>query len=273
MVVLYSLVSRSYGGGGGGMIDIHSHILFGIDDGAQTGEETLKMAKQATANGIRTMAATPHHMNNKYDNPPDRIHKALQDVRRLLEEHQIPLAVVPGMEIRAYGDLVADLQSGQLTTYNDKQRHILLELPADHVPRYITKLIFDIQVAGCIPIIAHPERNRALSEDPNILYRLVQKGALAQLTAASVAGKFGKKIQKVSHDMIAHHLIHFIATDAHNDSSRGILLQESYDVIAKRFGTDYVDYYQECAQHIVAGTDCDAVIPDKVKKKWFGLFG
>ena len=255
------------------MIDIHSHILFGIDDGAQTSEETLRIAKQAISNGIRTMVATPHHKNSKYDNPPDKIHQVLQDVRDLLEEHQIPLAVMPGMEIRAYGDLVADLQSGQLMTYNDKKRHILLELPSDHVPRYITKLIFDIQVAGVIPIIAHPERNKAISEDSNILYRLVQKGALAQLTAASVAGKFGKNIQKVSHDMIAHHLVHFVATDAHNDSNRGIILQESYDVIQQRFGMDYVDYYQDCAQHIIAGTDCDAVVPDKVKKKWFGLFG
>lgn len=254
------------------MIDIHSHILYGLDDGAQNPEETLAMARQAVEQGITGIVATPHHLDGTYVNPPELVHRRIQDVKELLEKNDIPLTLFAGMEIHVYGEVVEDLKSQRVITYNDQQHHLLLELPHDHVPRYIEKLVFDIQCSGYVPIIPHPERNKEMREDPNLLYRLVKQGAMAQLTAASVVGKFGKKIQKCSMDMIGHHMIQFIATDAHNTGNRGFVLKEAYEHIGSKFGQEYVQLFQESAKQITEGKDCLVVPPEKVRKKFLGIF-
>jgi len=254
------------------MIDIHSHILYGLDDGSQSPEETLAMARQAVEQGITGIVATPHHLDGTYVNPPDKVQQRIEDVKQLLYQHQIPLEVLAGMEIHVYGDVVDDLKNRNLITYNHLDRHILLELPHDHVPRYMEKLIFDIQCSGYVPIIPHPERNKEIRETPNQLYRLVKQGAMAQLTAASVVGKFGKKIQKCSFDLIEHHMIQFIATDAHNVGNRGFTLKEAYEVVHTKFGQDYVALFQESAQKIIQGKDCLVIPPEKVRKKFLGIF-
>lgn len=254
------------------MIDIHSHILFGLDDGAKTPEDTIDMARQAVSDGITTVIATPHHQDGTYHNPPELIRQRLDEVSFLLGENQIPLRILSGMEIHVDGDIVESIKAEKFVTYNEQQRHVLLELPHDHVPRYMDRLIFDLQLVGIVPIIPHPERNRQLSEEPNRLYELVKQGAMAQLTAASVVGKFGKKIQKTCFDMIEHHLIHFIATDAHNTGSRGVVLSEAYKFVDKKFGSDYVNMYQEFAMNLVEGMDCEVVTPEKFRKKFLGIF-
>ncbi|WP_134703819.1 tyrosine-protein phosphatase [Ammoniphilus sp. YIM 78166] len=254
------------------MIDIHSHILFGLDDGAQTPEDTLSMARQAVSDGIRTIVATPHHKDGTYTNPPERILARCQEVQALVKEQGIDLTILPSMELRVNGSEVEDLKQELILTYNQGQRYILLELPRDHVPRYMESLVFNLQMQGIIPIIPHPERNKEISENINLLYRLVKQGAMAQLTAASVVGKFGKKIQRLSQDMIKHHMVHFIASDAHNTGSRGVILSEAYNELSKRFGADYVDLYCEYAEKVVAGKDCELIPVQKYKKKWFGIF-
>ncbi|RKD23099.1 hypothetical protein BEP19_12810 [Ammoniphilus oxalaticus] len=254
------------------MIDIHSHILYGLDDGAQTKEDTLAMARQAVEDGITVIVATPHHNDGQHDNSPARIIERCNQVQALLDEHQIPIRVLPGMEMRVKGDEVVALEMKQLLTYNDLQRHILLELPHDHVPRYVDQLIFDLQLAGYVPIIAHPERNREIGRDLNILYRMVKRGALAQLTAASVSGKFGKKYQGISFSMIKHHMVHFVATDAHNTGKRGVQLSEAYQVIDRKFGPEYSLMYQEFALKVTKGLDCPVPPVEKIRKKLFGIF-
>lgn len=254
------------------MIDIHSHILYGLDDGAQNLEQMIEMARQAVRDGITAIIATPHHRDGTYDNPPEVIGPKVLEANEILQKENIPLTVLPGMEIHVYGEVVEDLKQGKLMTYNNKNRHILLELPHDHVPRYLDQLVFDLQLQGYIPIIPHPERNKEIAGNLELLYRMVKRGALAQLTAASVAGKFGKKIQKCCFEMIKHHYIHFIATDAHNVGNRGFVLQEAYETIRKKFGDDYVDLFLESAEKLAEGKDCFVLPPERIRKKFLGIF-
>lgn len=258
--------------GGRFVIDIHSHILFGLDDGARTEEETLEMARQAVQDGVSAIVATPHHRDGTYENPPEVVRARCAEVQALLDRHQIPLRVLPGMEIRARGDEISEFEMGRLLTYNDKKRHLLLELPHDHAPRYVEQLVFDLQVAGYVPIVAHPERNREIARDPNVLYRWVRQGAMAQLTAASVSGKLGRKLQKTCFTMIEHQLVHFVASDAHNAGSRGPILSEAYSVIEAKFGADYVLMYKSFAERIAQGLDCPVEPATKVKARFFGIF-
>ncbi|WP_232696490.1 tyrosine-protein phosphatase [Brevibacillus daliensis] len=254
------------------MIDIHVHILPGVDDGPRSQEEMILMAKQAVHNGITTVVATPHHRNGLYENPPETILQSLCETNTILQQQEIPLTILPGMEIRLYSDLINDLQKNQLIAFNQQNRHILVELPHDHVPIYMERFIFELRLVGYVPIIAHPERNIHIRTNPNLLYRFIEMGAMAQMTAASLTGDMGKNVQKSAWDMINHQLIQFIASDAHNVGKRGFILREAYEVIEHRLGREYVQHYKESTQNIIDGRDCLVLPPTKITKKFLGFF-
>ncbi|MED3664716.1 tyrosine protein phosphatase [Geobacillus stearothermophilus] len=254
------------------MIDIHSHILPGVDDGAAAMENAIAMAQAAAKEGITTIIATPHHQNGTHDNPRPAVLSLAAELNDELKRRGIALNVLPGQEVRIHGDLLDGLARGEVMTLADTS-YMLIEFPPDHVPKYAEQLLFDMQVNGLIPIIAHPERNAEIIEQPERLYQLVKRGALAQLTASSITGHFGKKIKTFSFQLIEANLAHFIASDAHNTKTRPFRLREAYEVIRKEYGTDMVYYFQENAELLVRGQAVFRDEPQRVKKKKFlGLF-
>ncbi|MFC7786752.1 tyrosine-protein phosphatase [Rossellomorea sp. GCM10028870] len=255
------------------MIDIHSHILPGIDDGASTIYDSIDMAKQAVSEGIHTIIATPHHRNGKYDNVKSDILPLVKEVNDRLREEHINLQVLPGQECRIYGEILEDYQKGDILPLNQVSQYLFIEFPSSSVPRYAEKLLYDIQVAGLTPVIVHPERNAELIERPEKLYKLVQGGAATQLTASSLTGYFGKNIQKFSQQMIQANLTHFIASDAHNIRNRTFKMEEAMDYIEKKYGIDMVYYFTENAELLIDGKNIYKEIPELIKKKKFlGIF-
>lgn len=232
------------------MIDIHSHILYDVDDGAKSVQDSLNMAREAVNQGIQVIYATPHHLNGQFENSAEEIKLAVELLNDMLANHNIDLDVKVGQEIRINGDLLEHLKNGSLLTLGDKETYILIELPSNHVPAYTGNLLFDLQVEGLKPIIVHPERNSEIVQKPDILFDLVNNGALTQVTAASVAGKFGKTLQKFSLDLIDANLTHFVASDAHNTSTRPFWIDEAFWVIEEKLGIDTVYYIKENA-HIL----------------------
>lgn len=255
------------------MIDIHCHILPDIDDGAQTLKESMEMAKLAVQEGITSIIATPHHKNGNYENTKRVILQKVEELNTILEMGEIPLQILPGQETRIHEELLEDYENDEILTLNSIGKHLFVELPSAYVPRYTEQLLYDIQLNGLTPIIVHPERNAELMRNPDILYGLVKKGALTQLTAASVAGYFGKPIKKFSLQLIEANLTHFIASDAHNVSNRGFKITEALDEVEKRYGVDMVYYFTENAELLVEGKHPYRDIPEKIKrKKILGLF-
>jgi protein-tyrosine phosphatase len=256
----------------GTLIDIHSHILPGVDDGAQTLDDAINMAKLAVEEGITKIIATPHHQNGKYINRKHDVLDRVIELNQLLQGENIPLEVLPGQETRIYGELLEDLEKGEILTLN-QTNYLFVELPSGHVPRYTEKLLFDVQLKGVTPIIVHPERNAEILENPDILYNLVKKGALTQVTAGSISGHFGKKIQKFSLQLIEANLTHFISSDAHNTSTRSFRVKESISEIEKEFGSQAVYYFQENAQILIQGQAIYNQEPSQIKrKKFLGIF-
>ena len=254
------------------MIDLHCHIVAGIDDGAQTLEDSLIMARTAVQEGITTIIATPHHKNGRYQNPKDEILVKVEELNQRLKVEKIDLEILPGQEPAINGELLVDFEAGQIMTLNDTN-YVFVELPSDHVPRYTEKMLFDLQLKGLIPVIVHPERNREIHERPELLYKLVEKGALAQLTAGSFCGKFGKKIKSFSEQLIEANLVHFIASDAHNVTSRAFHLGHAYDLIEKQYGIDMVYLFTENAELLVEGMNVFKEQPEPVKRrKFLGIF-
>jgi len=254
------------------MIDIHSHILPGVDDGAKSEVDSIEMAKEAVRQGITAIIATPHHRNGKYDNTREEILTNVDILNALFEKEDIPLTVLPGQETRLNGDMIEEIKNGILQPLNDT-KYLFVEFPSANVPRYAKQMLFDIQVAGLTPIIVHPERNQELLEHPSRLYEFIQNGALTQVTAASIVGKFGKNIQKFSHQLIEANLTHFIASDAHNIKSRAFFFEAAFAEVKKKYGSDYFHLFMENSQLLVDNYNINRLEPEKVKKKKFlGLF-
>jgi protein-tyrosine phosphatase len=257
------------------MIDLHCHILPNVDDGPQTLAESIEMAKLAVKEGITTIIATPHHRNEKYENHHQTIFRKVEEFNSVLKKENMNLSVQVGQEPRIFGELIEALETGEVGPINHqgKGKYVLVELPSGHVPRYTSQLLFDMQLKGYIPVIVHPERNQEIIENPEVLYQLVKKGALTQVTASSVTGYFGKTIKKFTHQLIEANLTHFIASDAHNTSSRSFKIVEAYETIGKQFGNDLVYLYRENAELLVKGLTVYKEAPERVKKKKIlGLF-
>lgn len=255
------------------MIDIHCHILPGIDDGAQHEQACLSMAKEAVEEGITAIIATPHHDDGKYENTKASIIESVSHMNELLNEEKIDLKVFPGQEPRISGEILEKYENGEILTLNDTGKYLFVELPHDHVPRYTERLLYDIQLKGLTPIIVHPERNHEIMKTPGIIYELVKDGALTQITASSVTGHFGKQIRQLTMEMIENNLTHFVASDAHNTGKRTFRMREAFEQIEDEFGIDIRYLFQENAELLFEGKAVVKEIPQRIKKKKFlGLF-
>ncbi|WP_414052242.1 tyrosine-protein phosphatase [Macrococcus animalis] len=266
------------------MIDIHNHILFGIDDGAQTKEDTIDMARAAEAEGITDIIATPHHKIGVYENFGPKVKALTEEVNEIIKAEGISIKVHASQEVRIYGDVVEDLKNGQALALSEGSPYVLIEFPSHEVPIFTEQLFTKMALDGYIPIIAHPERNSELQKNPNKLAELIELGALAQVTAGVVCGQLGDFSKKCAEMMMDHRMIHIVASDAHNITSRNYYMNEAYDVIAAKYGEEAVNRYKENARKVLNGESIRYVSPievekeDKVekstkkKKKFFGLF-
>ena len=255
------------------MIDIHCHILPGVDDGAKHLEDSIAMAKQAIAEGIHTIIATPHHKNGRYNNPKNSVLADLTRLNERIQQEQIPLTIIPGQEVRIHGELLEGYEQEEILTLTGTSRYLFVELPTNYIPLYTEQILFDIQMRDLVPIIVHPERNTALQEQPERLYHFVQNGALTQITAGSLTGKFGTKIKRFTNEIIEHNLTHFVASDAHNTKSRGFNMLDANQEINQNYGQHTLYTFMDNAQHILDNEMIYIDEPARIKrKKFFGLF-
>ncbi|MGI5823869.1 MAG: tyrosine-protein phosphatase [Dethiobacteria bacterium] len=218
------------------MIDIHAHILPGLDDGAASTAEALQMAAIAAAEGTGTMVATPHVIRGLYDNTPRQIRAAVARLNNSLAAENIALQILPGAEYRLEPDLPRHLQAGRLLTINDTGRYLLVELPSALMPGYAEQLLYEIQLQGVTPIIAHPERNTELVRCPQRLVSLAQRGILSQVTAGSLGGHFGPAAKRAAQKMLSSGAAQAVASDAHSIDKRPPALAAAAQEIETRWG-------------------------------------
>lgn len=256
------------------MIDLHCHILPGIDDGARNWDESVEMARLAVSEGITHLLATPHHMNRSWINPKQVVIPLVNELQDRLDAEGIPLTIFPGQEVRLHGEIMRSINGNEICFIDEGNQYVLIEFPTPEVPAYAERLFYEMQTQQITPIIVHPERNHAILKDPNILYDFASRGVLAQLTAASYLGAFGKEIEKVSHQMIEANLVHFIASDAHNMTNRKFHMQEAFEKLAKEFGKDKAKQFDQTTRNLVNGDPIIVPEPKEIKKSkgFFGLF-
>jgi protein-tyrosine phosphatase len=201
------------------MIDTHLHILPGVDDGPETIEEALALARVLVEEGVHTAIATPHYNDEFQPRSAAEIRERVHELQQVLDHHGIPLRLFAGHETLIKPGLVEDIQTGRLATLNGG-RYLLLELWNSTWLPETERVIFELRAFGIVPVIAHPERYRALQKDPHRLAALLQQGVLAQLAASSLLGMQGNTARRTAEDLLKRGLIHCMASDAHGLSLR-----------------------------------------------------
>ena len=213
------------------MVDIHCHLVPGIDDGASCLEESIQMARIAASDGVSTVVATPHQLGNFRRNTGDGIRFAVRKLQRELDHAKVPLQVLAGADVRIEKGMTSKLVSGEVVSLGDHKKHVLLELPHElYFP--LQPLLRELSSVSIVGILSHPERNQGLLRERNVLHELVDAGCLMQITASSIIGGMGPECQELAHWMLREGLAHFIATDAHGAKSRRPLLRRAFDEVA-----------------------------------------
>lgn len=220
-------------------IDIHSHILPGLDDGSQSISMSIEMARVALTDHIGTMVATPHIKTGRFDYSKRYILQRVDELNQHFKRNDVDLQVLPGAEYYLEPDLPQRLADGDLLTINNTGRYLLIELPSIMVPEHTERILYEIQLQGVIPIIAHPERNEVLAKRPDILSAYSKRGILAQVTSTSITGLFGRRVAKAANKMVADGSVQILASDAHTPNKRAPLISEAYHAVERLWGDQY----------------------------------
>jgi len=197
------------------MIDTHSHILPGLDDGPDAISQSLGVIRTAETQGITTLLATPHSLDGIYNCTKNQILDACKQLNRELWERNISVSVLPGSEIRVDGTLMEKIDNNEILTLNNAGRYILLELPPIFMVEGISFMLRQLRDRGVVPVLAHSERYPMILSNPAILSEFLYNGARLQISAGSLTGDFGKPVMKFVYKMLAEDMVYCVGSDIH----------------------------------------------------------
>jgi protein-tyrosine phosphatase len=220
------------------MIDIHHHLLWGLDDGASSVETSVAMARVAAQDGITHVVCSPH-ANGQYSYEPAVVTSKIDELQRLLDKEQIALKLGRGCDFHLSYENIQEAKADPARYSINGRGYLLVELPDYALPRGLTEVFYELQLAGLTPVLTHPERNPTLQADRLRLVDWLRGGMLIQVTAGSVLGQMGKHAERMAHQLLANRWVHFLATDAHNTTSRPPKMREAFEAVAQKYGPDY----------------------------------
>ena len=253
------------------MIDLHAHILPGLDDGARTLEESVEMCRISYGDGVRTVVATPHILPGVYENNRSTILSGAQELNEAIKKFGVGSSpactkrsgegrefgvqppdsraqqlndptngfkVLPGADVHFSPNLFQRCHNGGIVTVNDGGRYLMVEFDSTSLPYQGEDVLFQLIAGGITPIITHPERNLEIARAPKRYYQMIKMGCLGQVTAMSLTGEFGSQIKRVAERLLSHQLIHFIASDTHSVHERPPLLSPAVREAEKIVGRE-----------------------------------
>lgn len=254
------------------MLDMHTHILPGVDDGPSTLDESIRMLQIAEEEGIERIISTSHFQSPQYSVSHEQVAKGIELLKQELIKQKINVALYTGHEIRLYPEIVEDLKKGVALSLA-KSNYVLVEFPSGEIPEYTEEVFREMLSNNYVPVIAHPERNKIIAENPNRLYHLVKHGALAQITASSLHGHFGSKVKQLAIQLIEANCIHFIGSDVHNLTTRPFYFNEGLDALEAKGLHESLNILLENNERIINNEAMVYCQPMRLeKKKWWKLF-
>ena len=254
------------------MIDLHCHILPEVDDGAASLDESVRMARAAVGDGVHTIVATPHGSAWAYTGTAAETRERTAALQSELALLGVRLEILPGLEVYLTPDSPNLYARGEIFTLNTS-RYMLVEFPFQGIPPNTEQTLFELQLRGVVPVIAHPERNAAIASDQGILHAMVARGMLAQVTAGSLLGFFGVRIQRVAETLLESRLVHVIASDGHPMQGRWPLLSKAVERASELIGEQSaLDMVTTTPAAILRDEEVVAPEPQPAElRRWFRL--
>lgn len=253
-------------------VDIHNHILYGIDDGPDNIKTSLEMLKIAKEEGIGKIIATPHFIYRAINNTSKNIKSKFTEFEKIIAEQGVNIEMYPGSEVFISPETSSQVMDGTVCRLNDS-KYILLELPMLSIPNYVKDVLFQLQLQGYKPIIAHPERNKVFQEYPNELYKLVERGILTQVNSSSINKLYGRSLEKVAMEFIESKLVHLIATDAHTCRGRSPRMIHAYERVRKTCGNIIANnLFENNGTAIIENRDFQTETPINVRNRGLTFF-
>lgn len=251
------------------MIDIHSHIIPGIDDGAKNEEMALEMLRIAEGCGTKKIVATPHFMRGRFDYEYSEVTGEVDKLRKLAKDNNINIEIYQGQEVYYSDRIIKYYDAGIIGTINGT-KYMLIELPMleFNLDEVIDNL-YELQLKGITPIIAHPERYRPFIKKPSLINKLINEGCLFQLNAGSVTGGFGKDVKKTAEIYLMNRVYNFVGSDGHRDSKRDTDLTKFLNIVEK----EDISLFKESSEAMLNNEEVEFVGNTiKERKKILGIF-
>jgi protein-tyrosine phosphatase len=244
------------------VVDLHAHILPGLDDGPTCAAEALALCRLAAEDGATVMVATPHMNDGVYHVCPEDVFRGMRELQAQLDAGGLPLKILPGADVRADGDLADRVRGGELLTVAGGGKYLMVELSPDVIPPRLAEAFFELQLMGVTPIITHPERNVGIQERPGSLDAIVRAGNLVQVTAASLTGGFGERALHCANALLERRLVHLVASDAHSAERRPPGLSRARATVAAAVGeAEAAQIFDLRPRQIIAGEPVEAPEP------------
>ncbi|MBE5805662.1 MAG: hypothetical protein E7313_02970 [Clostridiales bacterium] len=251
------------------MIDIHTHLLNNVDDGSREAIESLTSLKLAEEAGFTDIILTPHYIEDYYENSYEYIKPKIDELKTKLYENNILVRVHQGNEVYI-SDNIGELITNNIVSKLARSRYLLFELPQNSKILTLDNLISQIKSAGCVPIMAHPERYSFVQDNPNVVAKLISNGVLMQCNYGSIIGQYGKMACKTMIKLLKNNMVHFLATDTHR---QGYVYGHFYKVEReiKKYVSDekFNDLTTNNAQNILENNEIQIEKPCLIRKKFF----
>ena len=249
------------------MVDIHSHLIYEVDDGSKSIEDTIYMLKEAEDAGFTDIILTPHYMENYFTVSCNEISEKIKLIKEKMGNINVNL--YQGNEIYSTTNIINLINNKQATTLNNS-RYVLIELQMQEKPIELDEVIYLLLKNNKIPIIAHPERYKYVQDDPNILLDYINEGVLFQANYGSISGMYGKTVKQTVKKLITHNMIHFLGSDNHRTNSIYSNMEQTLKTLNKWVNKKNVKELTEInPKNILNNEEFDINEPQKIKKRFF----
>ncbi|MBU3144966.1 tyrosine-protein phosphatase [Clostridium sp. CF012] len=212
------------------MIDFHSHIIHGIDDGAKNLDMSLEMVKISESEGVEYICATPHFITEEFEINREKYIEKLNRLVLACREENLKIKILSGLEIYMHPNLPKLYKEKKIWGINDSE-YLLIELPMGQFPMYTENVFYELKLLGARPILAHPERNVKIMKNHDLIINLIEQGVLMQINAGSLLGDYGKEVKKTAESFVKRNMIHILGSDGHNITSRKTRLKVAYEKV------------------------------------------
>lgn len=253
------------------MIDIHAHILPGVDDGPKELQEAVQMVRQGYQDGIETIVATPHVLDQVLSRELETtFREKMVELKARVQAEVGRVNLILGSEIYIQPALKFMAQ-WEFSTLANNGKYMLVELPMISYPEYTEQIFFELALQRITPILSHPERNLFLLGNRDKIYDLVYRGVLIQVNAGSITGVFGEQVRGFSEELLRYGLVHLVGSDAHNSDSRPLILSEARAVTAELVGEGAAEVlFHTNPARVIAGDKIEVLQPISLEKKALG---